>query len=230
MSTIKIELNNGEILKVSGGNGKMGNLPSLSTSCLESSFCQKMHSLKENVCSHCYAWKNLKLYSANREMCKNNYNILTSRILEDNETLAIAKALANQKYLRLEAFGELEQGSKGQIQLANYYNIAKALKRYDVIVVLWSKNIATLTSFFETHKMLANFKIILSSYQVNKPLNAKHLPEVLKTCKTFTVVDSTSELASKRNCFGGCNGVTCASCQLCYAKNRMQEIIEMLRA
>lgn len=224
----KIIFPSGEYLFISPQNSKMGDIPSISTSSLECSFCQDMQAKKDNVCSKCYARKILKLYKNARETAKNNYDLLTSRKLTKEECKAIAKGVANHKYVRFEAFGEIEKGLKGLTQIENYYNIAKESKKYNVTFILWTKNIKILNLFFANNPMLKNLKIILSSYQVNKPLNRDTLPDYLKECKIFTVVNNDSPLMAKRNCYGGTNGVTCSTCQLCYA-SRIKDIIEALR-
>ena len=224
----KIIFPSGEYLFISPSNSKMGDIPSISTSSLKCSFCEDMQKQKDNVCSKCYARKILKLYKNARETADNNYNLLTSRLLTKKECQAIAKGVANHKYVRLEAFGEIEKGEKGLTQIENYYNIAKESKKYNVTFILWTKNIKILNQFFKDKTMLKNLKIILSSYQVNKPLNRDTLPDYLKECKIFSVISRDNPLIKKRNCYGGENGVTCATCQLCYA-SRIKDIFEALR-
>lgn len=225
----KIKLENGETLRVSPNNSKMGELPNISTSSLENSFCANMCENKNNVCSHCYARKFLKLYKNMYSVYKNNYDILTKYQLSKQDLFKIGKELAYTNYLRFEAYGEIESVKNGGlIQLDNYCKIAKELKKYKITCVLWSKNLATLKEYFKKHKKPRNFKIIISSPIVNQKINLENMPRILKKASTFTVYSKDNEKIKDRNCYGGVGDMTCSKCLICY-RSKIKEIIEALR-
>ena len=66
--TTSITLENKMTLKFAPNNSKMGELPNISTSSLENQFCGDMCKQKNNICSHCYARKLLKMCQASKEM------------------------------------------------------------------------------------------------------------------------------------------------------------------
>lgn len=229
MSTINVQLENKKILKIATSNAKTGELPNISTSCLENRFCRNMQKQDGNVCYNCYAKKTLEIYPPSTRMYTNNYNILTSYALSKQDLFKIGKHLAYTSYLRFEAYGEIETiHNDGLTQLDNYCKIAKELHKYKVKCVLWSKNITTLKEYFKHHKKPKNFKIIISSYRVNEKIDLKTLPKILRKCTTFTVYSKNHEKIKDRNCYGGTGDITCSNCLICY-KDKIKEIIEELR-
>lgn len=185
--------------------GKMKNIWSLSTSTKTNPNCERNAQIKGSVCEKCYARKQMKMYKQMSPCYERNAEILTSRLLDDNELPTVPVI-----YFRFEAFGDLINW----VQCANYFRIAR--KNPQTKFCLFTKNPRIVAEAVEAgEKKPRNLVIVQSSLFLNqqaKPAN-KYIDKV------FTVYD---------NCDGveiSCGARNCFECHKCYKKTRDVEYI-----
>lgn len=195
------------MLKISIMSGKLKGIAAINTNPLTNSFCQRM-SKGSGVCSQCYSQKMLKTF---RQSCvkawERNSNELSERLLEYPELPQL-----NFAYVRLNAHGELVN----KTHLDNLGLIAK--RNPDTTFVLWTKRRELLRNFVKP----ANMILVYSTAKINgKPILPKGFDKV------FTVY--SKEYIKKHpevriNC-----SKKCAPCLLCYRKNPVEFINEVLK-
>lgn len=195
--------------------GKMKGMVSISTTSLLNSFCQKMQCTKGVICEHCYTNKGFLKTVVNSGKLKGNYNLLTSQKVDWLKVQGIQE-LSNVKYVRIEAFGELEN----EIQFRNYLRLANSFKEQNFTIWTKRKDLLENISF----RKPKNLTIILSSIKINEP---EILTEKLKkkVDKIFTVFSKEEENNVEINC----GTKDCISCKLCYTKNKVVYINEQLK-
>ena len=211
---------------------KMSGLSSISTACSVNPHCiarreaeqKKLDAglIKDNecVCLHCYAFNMLKRYKTMSNSLENNAEVLTSRILSDNE---IPKLYSITGYFRFEAFGDLIN----EIQVINYFKIANA--NPDIKTALWTKNPQIIAKAIKKYNLTKpeNLVIIGSSYNVNEP-EIKKYQKYDFIDNIFTVY--TKDYAKKNNIKITCGGNSCAACGKCYNNNHSEyNITELLK-
>lgn len=180
--------------------GKMEGMASLSTSCQLNPYCRSRAENPELVCSHCYAQRQMKMYKNMNPLLKRNTEILTSRLLEDEEIPII-----NRRFFRFESFGDLVN----ETQCLNYFRICK--KNPKVHFALWTKNIWIVEEAIKTETKPKNLQVVLSSYKLNQQGNTYWFPYV---DKIFTVF--TKEYIKANNISINCGAANCLKCQKCY--------------
>jgi len=115
----------------------------------------------------CYATKYQSFRPVVRESYRKNGIEITSRIYDMYEL-----PIVTNFQCRFDAFGEIYDSERGDIQLTNYVNIAKKNSR--VNFVLWSRNYKKIEKYFTENIKPDNFRIIRSSAEVDKPV--MHIP------------------------------------------------------
>lgn len=198
--------------------GKMEGMVSFSTTSAKNSFCKVMKKTPGCVCEHCYTEKGFLKTVVNSKKLIGNYELVTTQTVDWQEIQGI-NALENTKYIRLEAFGELEN----EQQLKNYLNLANLFKKNNF--TLWTKRIDLVKKVFATTKKPKNFQLIISSRKVNQPEDVSEIKHIVD--KIFTVY-TKQEVASK-NVTINCGSKACLTCKLCYTKNKVFEINELLK-
>lgn len=189
--------------------GKMTNMWSLSTSSLKNPWCEAHSKVKGSICEHCYAMRQMKMYKNMSPCYEKNAEILTSRILSDDELPTIPVI-----YFRFESFGDLINW----VQCVNYFNIAK--KNPQTKFALFSKNMWIIKEAIESGaEKPDNLQIIQSSMFVNKP-DKKFAPWV---DKVFTVYSNCENVEIN------CGARSCFTCHKCYEKNDIETINEKLK-
>lgn len=198
-------------------SGKMRGIMSLSTSVLLNENCKKNASVNGSICAHCYACKLLKMRHALDEKLERNTELLTKDVLPVDVLPQI-----NTLYFRFEAFGDLNNA----IQVVNYFNICR--KNKAVRFALWTKNPHIVEDAMKQYniKKPSNLNIIYSSLFLNTPNKniKKRFPFI---DKIFTVYDKPTIKAE--NIQINCGGANCASCLICYKKNKIDIINEILK-
>lgn len=186
--------------------GKLEGMESIGTVCTCNEFCLERMKKNDSVCSHCYAERLAKLRKTMRVALEENYALLTTRVLDDEELPRIR----NRQIFRFEAFGDLANA----IQLENYVNIAR--KNKDTVFGLWTKNTWILQAYFANHKKPSNLRIVVSSPKLNVPMI---LPQTLAPIvdHIFTVYDAKTIASEAVNI--NCGGRKCADCKQCYKKS-----------
>jgi HSP90 family molecular chaperone len=132
---------------------------------------------------------------------------------------------------RFDAFGEIYDGEKGDIQLTNYVNIAKKNSR--VNFVLWSRNYKKIEKYFTENMKPNNFRVIRSSAEIDKPV--LHIPNKHIWDGVFNVLSAQymEDNNVKVNC-GTLNEYgdkhTCVSCPTgCYHDGVKPVVFEQIK-
>lgn len=195
--------------------GKMSGMQSLSTSVLLNPICKERSKDPDSICAHCYAARMAKAYKGLNKVLADNTDVLTSRIIPDNELPII-----NAAYFRFEAFGDISSEN----QIRNYFHIAA--KNPDTKFALWTKNPHIIKKAIEGGgcEKPSNLIIIFSSAIVNKPtLDAMDRYGFID--KVFTVYDKAHAADVTINC----GSRKCIECRRCYSRNTERYINEILK-
>ena len=233
------------IVKLSYGmSGKMENVLSLSTNCINCKRCQIRHNNESSICHDCYAFKQLeKPNYKNTNMIKafnHNASVLTVRELDyQTEVKAIAKEIVsaciknNTDKFRIESFGDIQNLTHAK----NYLLICSAIGELDYIyhvnIGFWTKNFDYLIKAFQTisdsqkTNVRKNTNIVLSSVFKNLMISPKIVDKVESVLgmkvKTFTVMSEDSEKIN-------CGSRDCNTCGRCYKKtDKTVNVFELLK-
>lgn len=200
--------------------GKMEGMISLSTSPLVNEYCRKRSENDKLVCKHCFSMNLQKMRKELREKLLRNTDLLTSVIVPVDEM-----PLLNVAYFRLESFGDLQPGRKGEIQITNYFNLCN--KNKHVSFALWTKNPFVIAAAIKNGlKKPGNLIVIYSSPCLNTQIDIEKLVKVYPFIdKVFTVYDKDHAGNVEINC--GANH--CMSCLKCYKKRTTKIIREKLK-
>lgn len=186
--------------------GKMSGMQSLSTSCLCNKNCLNRVENVNLVCSHCYAQRQMKMYKNLEKCLKKNTEILTTRLLTDEEI-----PLINAAFFRFESFGDLNN----EIQVVNYFRICKRNKH--VKFALWTKNPWIIAGTINNgENKPRNLQVIYSSPYLDKCDNKLNKYPFID--KIFTVY--TKEYIKENNIEINCGAKSCLSCHKCYVKSK----------
>ena len=185
--------------------GKMSGMQSLSTSCLCNKNCLNRVGNANLVCSHCYAQRQMKMYKNLEKCLKKNTEILTTRLLTDEEI-----PLINAAFFRFESFGDLNN----ETQAVNYFRICKRNKH--VKFALWTKNPWIIAETINNGESKPhNLQIVYSSPYLDKCDNKLNKYPFID--KIFTVY--TKEYIKANNIEINCGARSCLSCHKCYVKS-----------
>lgn len=194
-------------------NGKMTNMQSLSTSCMGNDTCAKLAQVEGSVCQKCYANKMMRMYRHMNECFSKNAEILANINLEEHRELI---PQINASYFRFEAFGDLIN----EQHLKNFFTICNANE--DTHFALWTKNPQIIANVIkEGISKPDNLQIIVSSIFLNTPAEFTHT----FIDKIFTVYDKQH----KDDAVINCGKKKCIDCKLCYRKNNVKYINELLK-
>lgn len=211
---LKSELVNGIWITGHSEGQKMEGRRSISTSVLKNAFCQSRQKCKDSVCSKCYANAHLKKCKALEEHLTDNLELLSGSVIP-MENLPVLP----DKLFRFESFGDL----MNEVHFINYVNIAK--KNPQTNFALWTKNFEIVNRVLKYMDKPENLFLIASSYEVNK----KEDPASLGNFdKIFTVYNY--EFAKENNVSINCGVRDCKDCNLCYTRNSVTEINEILKS
>lgn len=191
--------------------GKMRGMQSLSTSCRMNPNCAIYAKIPGSICEKCYAQQMAKRWPTMYDPIDRNTEILTSRILKDDELPII-----NCLYFRFESFGDLIN----ETQLENYFNICK--KNSGVNFALWTKNPNIVKNIAD--KKPDNLQIVASSLYINKEMDISKMPYI---DKVFTVYDKPT--IKEKGIEINCGGRSCITCLRCYKKDGEKNIKEQLK-
>ena len=194
-------------------SGKMAGIPSISTSCLLNTICQKRMQDGSSICAHCFAETTLNRYKEAGQAMERNYYLLTEAVLP----LEFLPVFANVAIVRIESFGDVQNVT----QAINYANICKV--NPSVMFAWWTKNAAIVKKAFDMVGKPENVIMIESSEKLNckKELSNGYMDKV------FTVYDAKTiaEKAIDINCGARC----CATCRNCYKKDSAAIVSEKLK-
>lgn len=194
-------------------SGKMEGMVSISTSVTTNERCAKNAKIKGSVCEKCFAARQMAYQKNMVPPMVENQRILTSEILP-LEKLPII----NNIYFRFEAFGDLNN----DIQVINYFNMC--YKNPRVKFALWTKNPDFIAeAIAKGYEKPENLNIVLSSLFLNKERTNRYdfVDKVFTVYEKSYIAENDVEInCGARNCF---------SCGLCYEKNGVSVINEVLK-
>lgn len=202
--------------------GKMEGIKSLSTSVLLNPNCQHNQEIKGSICEHCYAECLAKMYSALGARLARN----TATLIEPLSDVDIIST-DGEEIFRLEAFGDLNNTT----QLDNYMRIVQS--NPNTRFTLYTKMYTLVEEYFTTHKAPDNFTLVISSMMVNLPMHI--LYEKLKNnfalgqLKVFTVYNK-EYIAEHPELKINCGSKACNKCRICYNKNSIVYVNEILKS
>ena len=193
--------------------GKMEGMASISTSVTTNERCKKNAEIKGSICEKCFAFRQMKYQTNMVPPMVENQRILTSSILPMDQL-----PLINTIYFRFESFGDLNN----DIQVINYFNMC--YKNPKVKFALWTKNPDFIDQAIKQgYPKPENLNIVLSSLFINK-----ERPKTFDFVdKVFTVYDK--QHLSENSVNINCGSRSCFGCGLCYEKNDVTVINEVLK-
>tara|TARA_R100000656_G_C3949783_1_gene128224 strand:- start:148 stop:804 length:657 start_codon:yes stop_codon:yes gene_type:complete len=210
----------GQELKQSTLKGKMERVPSLSTSPLLNSSCEKFRKIKANsICKSCYSVNSLGIYKNLRSMLAVNSEIL-SQHLTDDEIKRAARGIHSplSGLFRFESHGDI----LNEAHLNNLVRIAAL--RPDISFALWTKRYSLAENYFDKHKKPKNLEVVYSSLLLNRPINK----ERFNHCnKIFTVYSKDG--VKQKGVTINCGGKKCNDCRFCYTGTGPQHINELIK-
>lgn len=189
-------------------SGKMSGIPSISTACFCNELCKARAAKKGMICEKCFAMKTTARYKKLAEHLKENYELLTGRVLDDDELPRFSFAVG---MVRIESFGDIAN----EIQAINYINIARVNET--VRFGWWTKNPAFIAKALKVLgiEKPENIRIIYSSPVINDPVSYD------RVVKAFPFVDSVFTVYDKKtiaekNININCGARSCGACGRCY--------------
>lgn len=205
------------ILWMTEHTGKMKGINSIGTSCANNPHCIKRRENGDSVCSKCYAATYMKMRKALQEHLEENAEILTTRLLKDNEI-----PVTNAQVFRFESFGDLYNAT----HLANYVLICE--RNPYTRFALWTKNTWILDELFNQNgiKKPDNLSIIVSSPLLNKQMELDR-EKFWFVDHVFTVFDK--KFITENDIDINCGARSCLNCQLCYHTNTDFYVREKLK-
>jgi len=141
-----------------GTTGKMAGTSHISVESGDPETCKRC-----KIGKLCYAKRYQAIRPSVRKSYSNNGLAVTEKVYETRDLPTVTNFQC-----RFDAFGEIYDGERGDIQLTNYVNIA--IKNPRVNFVLWSRNYKKIEKYFTEHNKPDNFRIIRSSAEVDKPV------------------------------------------------------------
>ena len=201
----------GQSLKFGECTGKLQHIPNLSTSPAMNLNCLARVKNSDSICANCYAFKSIKVFPNLAKMLKVNSEILSSELIPKFKTSTI--------YFRFESFGDI---INTQYHLQNFLNVCNWNKHTKF--ALWTKHITSVEKYLSKVGKPENLQLVYSSPILNKQTNIDKFKFV---DKVFTVY--SKDFADKNNiginCFAKCFG-----CGLCYEKNEVKYINEIIKS
>lgn len=185
-------------------SGKMAGINSIGTSCANNPHCIARRKNGHSVCSHCYAATYMKMRNALKERLENNANLLSKRLLNDEEIPVITDAI-----FRFESFGDLYN----ETHFKNYINICN--KNPNTKFALYTKNVWILRQVFNNEGISKpkNLSIVVSSPMLNRVTDIDE-DERDFVDHVFTVYDK--KYIEKNDVNINCGAKSCLGCQICY--------------
>lgn len=216
-------------LHISSHTGKLADMHSLSTSCLDNPNCEKRRKIPGSICEVCFSVKTQEQYSSLEKQLIKNGKILRSHLLSDDEL-----PLLNDIISRVESFGDVSFGEEGIIQARNYIRYVK----HNPLTTFgwWSKNLGIIHTALKLEGYDAdkgekpgNVVFIVSALYKNKAWGIKNWKRVFPWVdKEFVVLSpefvvENPEYESLINC----GARQCMACRICYSNNDVTTIYEL---
>lgn len=161
-----------------------------------------------SVCSKCYSLKMTRAYKNLKQKMRENYAATLTWNGEQSEL-----PFLNAAFIRISAFGELED--------IRHFHFLNSLfkKNPHCQFTMWTKEKDIVAEYYQNNKKPNNLILIYSSYMINAP---ESLPAYFD--KVFTAY--FKDYVEKNNVKINCGARQCATCKLCYSKNKVVYINE----
>lgn len=200
MTHHKTKKKNGKVI-----NNKMDGMTSINTSVQKNEFCQSMMSCDKSViCASCYT-RRIKYPNVEKPYAE-NYDLFNS--------VDYTPVHVNHIIVRLHAVGELssELHFSNIIKLVNFNPQTR--------FVLWTKRIDIVNAVFANVKKPKNLTIIRSSVRLNTPdKKVKYIDKVFTVYTPEYIVENGTEINCQKKC---------SDCMLCYTKNDIVNVNELI--
>jgi len=205
-------------------HSKLNGINSISTACMDNSFCIERMKKKDCICSHCYADTQQKTQLALQDRNIINGIILRNIIIPVKYWKKYFAKENISKFFRIESFGDVQN----KTQAINYINFVSAFP--SVHFAVWTKNTGIWYFAMAEAGKPENLVYIVSSEKVNK--------RNTYTEKTFGCVDHVFTVYDKKhiteeNIKINCGGKACMECikrkENCYFRNTEKYINEELK-
>lgn len=196
-------------IKISDLSGKMENVRAISTYAGDNPSCRELMKNPDNVCAHCYAYKQVesKVFPAQRGCLERNGKALAGSLLKVVPDLS---KLKNHEVFRFESHGDVINVTNAR----NYIRIAKAnpntkFAAFTKRPLIWKSALAK-----EGGKP-NNLNLVYSSPKVNMPMpNIKDIFPFFDV--VFTVYTKEHGIGNDVPC--QCGPESCNKCRFCYTK------------
>ena len=196
------------MLHITNGSGKMAGIQSINTSTINNEFCQKMIK-SDAVCRSCYAKTYEKMRPTLHNALLRNHSLMSESILPVQQL-----PFVNAQFMRIHSYGELIN----ETHLKNILNFA--IKNSHSQIVLWTKRKNIVSNVLSKREKPENLTLIFSSPKINQTASR---PEHFD--KVFTVFSKDHKNAD----FINCGGKSCSDCKICYTKNNIEFVNELLK-
>ena len=196
-------------IKISTLQGKMQKVRAISTYAGDNPSCLALMKCSDNVCSHCYAYKQVEsgVYPNQRKCLERNGKALSSKLLK------IVPNLSKLKYheiFRFESHGDVINVTNAR----NYIRIAKA--NPDTRFAAWTKRpLIWKVALEKEGGKPDNLNLVYSSPQLNKSVT--NIREKFPFFDVvFTVYEKGADTGIDFPC--SCGPESCNKCRFCYTK------------
>ena len=195
-------------VKISKLSGKMQKVRAISTYAGDNPSCMALMKCSDNVCSHCYAYKQVEsgVYPNQRTCLERNGKALSKSLLKIVPDLS---KLKNHAIFRFESHGDVINETNAR----NYIRIAAA--NPETKFAAFTKRPLIWDAAIKKEGKPANLNLVYSSPQVNK--SATNIKEKFPFFDVvFTVYDKEHGVGTDIPC--QCGPESCNKCRFCYTK------------
>lgn len=204
-------------IKISTLHGKMLKVRAISTYAGQNPSCLALMKCKDNVCSHCYAYKQVEsgFYPNQRECLERNGRALSGKLLKIVPNLS---KLQYHEVFRFESHGDVINETHAR----NYIRIAKA--NPTIKFAAFTKRPLVWKTAIDKEGKPDNLNLVYSSPQLNKAVT--NIREKFPFFDVvFTVYEKGVDIGNNVPC--SCGPESCNKCRFCYTKKG--NVAEILR-
>lgn len=204
--------------------GKMLDVWSLSTSPLTNKRCGGRCKVPGTICAECYSVAMNARYRGLDNSLRRNSDVLYHNVIPVNEW----PLLFSRDIFRIESFGDLAT----VIQGINYLNFA--IRNPHVAFAIYTKNpdilAAACNMVYHCNARPGNLSVVYSSPYINVANDATYHRYEWLIDHVFTVVDRNGVEQIGGVAAINCGARSCNTCRLCYSRNGILHIWELLKS